>query len=97
MGTDNLRRNGNLGYVMGDVYDLVNKAKTKFSTTRVVLSGVLRGRDVSWRRIGAVNSRYDWVAQTLGVRFVDPNSWLDDWDFGRDGLHINRKEAKHVG
>ena len=44
---------------------------------------------MSWQRIGAINSRYEWLAQTLGVTFVDPNSWADDWDFGRDGLLIN--------
>jgi len=74
---------------MGDVYDLVNMAKTKFSTSRVVLSGVLQRRDMSWRCSGTINSRYEWVAQILGVTFIDPNSWVDDWDFGRDGLHIN--------
>ena len=87
VGTNDLRRTGNL--VMGDVYDLVNTAKTKFSASRMVLSGVLQREDVSWRRIGAVNDRLEWVAKTLGVTFVDPNCWLDDWDFSRDGLHIN--------
>ena len=82
---------------MGDAYDLVNTAKTKFSASRVVLSGVLRREDVSWRRIGAVNDRLEWVAKTLGVAFVDPNSWVDCWDFRRDGLHINRKGARHLG
>jgi hypothetical protein len=81
---------------MGDVYDLVNTAKTKCSTSRIVLSGVLRRQDVSWRRVGAVNSRYEWVAQTLRVTWVDPNSWVD-WDFGRDGLHINRRGERHLG
>jgi len=95
--TNDLRRTGNLNYDMGDVYDLVNKAKTKFSTSRVVLSAVLRRRDVSWRRIGAVNSRYEWIAQALKVTFVDPNSWVDDWDFGRNGLYINRRGARHLG
>ena len=52
---------------------------------------------MSWRCIGAVNSRYEWVVQTLGVTFVDPNSWIDDWDFGRDCLHINRRGARHLG
>jgi hypothetical protein len=47
VGTNNLRRTGNLEHVTGDVYDLVNTAKTKFSTPRVVLSGALRRRDVS--------------------------------------------------
>lgn len=55
------------------------------------------GADVSWRRIGALNDRYDWVARTLGVTFVDPNSWIEDWDFGRDGLHINRSGARKLG
>jgi hypothetical protein len=52
---------------------------------------------VSWRRIGAVNSSYEWVVQTLGVTFVDPSIWVDYRDFGRDGLHINRRGARHVG
>ena len=59
VGTNDLRRTGNLDYVMGDVYDLVNTAKTKFSKSRVVLSDVLRRGDVSWWRNGAVNSKYE--------------------------------------
>jgi len=59
VGTNNLRRNRNLDYVMGDAYNLVNMAKTKFSTSRVVLSGMLQRRDMSWHHIGAVNSRYE--------------------------------------
>jgi len=82
---------------MGDAYDLVNSAKTKFSASRVVLSGVLLREDVSWRRIGAVNDRLERVAKTLEVNFVDPNSWVDEWDFSRDGLHINRRDAGHLG
>jgi hypothetical protein len=82
---------------MGDVYDLVNTAKTKFSASRVVLRGVLRREYVSWRRIGAVNDRLEWVANTLGVTFLDPYSWVDDWDFSRDGLHLNRRGARHLG
>ncbi|PNF36340.1 hypothetical protein B7P43_G00510 [Cryptotermes secundus] len=97
VGTNDLRRTGNLDYVMGDVYALVKKAKTKFPQATLVLSGVLRLRDVSWRRIGALNDRYDWVARSLGVTFVDPNSWIEDWDFGRDGLHINSSGARKLG
>jgi hypothetical protein len=57
---------------------------------------VLRREDVSWRRIGAVNDRLEWVAKTLGVTFVDPNSWVDDWDFRRDGHHTSRRGARHL-
>jgi len=52
---------------------------------------------VSWQRIGAKNSRYEWVAQILQVTFVDQNSSVDEWDFVRDGLHINRRGARHLG
>jgi hypothetical protein len=32
----------------------------------------------------------------MGVIFVDPNSWLEDWDFARDGLHINQRGARRL-
>ncbi|PNF14499.1 hypothetical protein B7P43_G16033 [Cryptotermes secundus] len=51
VGTNDLRRPGNLDYVMGDVYALVKKAKTKFPQATLVLSGVLRRRDVTWRNL----------------------------------------------
>jgi hypothetical protein len=66
---------------MGEVYSLVNTAKVKFPQSKIVPSGVTWQTDVAWRRIGALNDRYDWIAKTLGVTFVDPNSWLEDWDF----------------
>jgi hypothetical protein len=89
VGTNDLRRTEDLDYVMGDMYALVNKAKTKSPKSRLVLSGILRRRDVSRRRIGALNGRYDWIVKTLGVTFVDPNSWIENWDFSKDGVHIN--------
>jgi hypothetical protein len=57
VGTNDLRRSGTSDYIMGDVHDLVNMARTKFSTSRVVLSDILRRQDASWQRIGAINSR----------------------------------------
>jgi hypothetical protein len=51
VGTHDMKRTGNLNYVMGDAYSLISTAKTKFSTSRVVLSGVLRTKDMSWWRL----------------------------------------------
>jgi hypothetical protein len=28
--------------------------------------------------------------------FVDANSWIEYWEFGRDGLHINRSGARRL-
>jgi hypothetical protein len=97
VGTNDIRRSRNLDYVMGEVYDLVNTAKAKFPGSRLVLSGVLRSRGVSWWRVGAANDRFKWVARNLGATFVDPKSWIRDGDFGRDGLHLNRGGANQLG
>jgi hypothetical protein len=97
VGNDDLRQARNLDYVLGDVYALVKKAKTKFLEDSLVPSVVIRRKYVSWRHIGALNDRFDCVARTLGFTFVDPNSWIEDWDFGRDGLHINRTGTRKLG
>jgi len=70
------------------------EGKIKFPQSKSVSSGITLRADVSWRRIGALNDRYDWIAKTMGVTFMDPNSWLVDWDCERDGLHINRRGAR---
>jgi hypothetical protein len=46
IGTNDLRRNVNLDYVMGEVYDLMNTAKSVFQKSKLILSGVLRHQDV---------------------------------------------------
>ena len=57
VGTNDVRISRNLDYIMGEVYDLVNIAKTKFLGSKLVLSGVLRSKGVKWRCIGAANNR----------------------------------------
>ena len=88
-GTNVLRTTRNLDFVMGEVYALLTTAKSKLLNCRLVLSGVLRWRDVSWWHIGALNDRFDWVANALGLTFVNPKSWIEDRDFIRHGLHLN--------
>jgi hypothetical protein len=52
---------------------------------------------VSWQRIGSLNERFDWVASTLELTLVDPNSWIEDGDFDRDGLHLNGRGKRRLG
>jgi hypothetical protein len=33
----------------------------------------------------------------MGLTFVDPNSWIEDGDFGRDGVHLNERGKRHLG
>ena len=47
VGTNDVRRSRNLDYVMGEVYDLVNMAKTKFPGSRLVLEKQRRELAVS--------------------------------------------------
>jgi hypothetical protein len=97
VGTNDIRRSRNLDYIMGEVYDLVNTAKAKFPSSRLVLSGALSSRGVNCWHVGAANNRLEWVARNLGATFVNPNSWIRDVDFGRDGLHLNRNGARKLG
>ena len=64
---------------------------------RFVLSGVLRRTDVSRRRVGVLNDRYDCVTNALELTFVDPNSKMEEDDFTRDGLHLNGRGKRRLG
>ena len=44
----------------------------------------------------SIKRQIDWIAKTLSVTFVYPNSWFEDWDFARDGLHINLRGARRL-
>jgi hypothetical protein len=67
VGTNDIRTTRNPYFVKGEVYALVSAGKMNLPNCRIVLSGVLRLRDLSWRSIGTLNDRYDWVANTLGL------------------------------
>ena len=97
VGTNDLKIMRNVDVVMGEVYALVSMAKKKLPNCRLVLSGMLRRRDASWQRIGELNDRFDWVANALGLTFVDLNSWIEDMDFTRDGLHLNGRGKRRFG
>jgi hypothetical protein len=85
VGTNDVRKSRNLDYVMGEVYDLMNTVKAKCPDSKLVLSVVLRSKSVSWWRVGAINDRLEWVAGNLGATFIDPNSWIGNGDFSREG------------
>jgi hypothetical protein len=95
--TNDVRNYRHLYYIMGEVYDIVNTAKAKFPGSRLVLSGALRSKRVKWRRVGVANDRLEWVARSLVATFVDPNIWIRDVDFGRDGLRLNRNGSRELG
>jgi hypothetical protein len=97
VGTNDLRTMRNLDFVMGEVYALVATVKNKCPYCRLVLSGVLRRREVSLRRIGALNDRFDWIANALVITVVDPNSWIQDGDFAGVGLHLNGRGKRRIG
>jgi hypothetical protein len=47
---------------------------------------------------GLVNkAKEKFPGSNIGATFLDPNSWIRDGDFGRDGLHLNRCGASQLG
>ena len=97
LGTNDLRTAINLDFVLGEVYELASMANRKLPNCRLVLSVVLRRRDVTWRRTGALNDRFDREPNDLGLTFCDPNSWIEDGDFARDGFHLNGRGKRRFG
>jgi hypothetical protein len=95
--SDGLRTKRNLDFVMREVCALVATAKRNLPNCRLVLNGVLRRKDVSWRRIGLLNDRYDWVANVLRLIFVDLKSWIEEEDFDRDRLHLIGRGKRQLG
>jgi hypothetical protein len=96
VGTNDVRRSRNLEYFRRELYALMNTVTAKFPDSRLVLSGVLRSKGVSWRRVDAMNERLEWVARNLGATFVYPNSWIGNGDFSRDGLHLTEMERDNL-
>ena len=70
-GTNYLTTRRNLDCVMGEVCALVATTKSNLPNCRLVLCGVLRHSDVSWRRIGTLNDTFDWVANASLIRTAE--------------------------
>ena len=97
VGTNDIKRRGSMDYIVGEMYDLVRRTKEKYRNAAIVISGVIRRRDVNFKKVYGLNNEIDWVCQALNCTFVDPNSWIEDRDIGRDGLHLNRRGARKLG
>lgn len=82
---------------MGDMYDLAVRPKELYPKAKIIISGIVRRRGVHCTRIGRINEAFDWVADRTGATYVDPNSWINDGDLGRDGVHLNRRGATELG
>lgn len=97
VGTNDLKKRARADYIMGELYELGMKAKSKFRNAKIVMSGIVRRDDVPLWRVKSVNDRMDWVCAQLGLVYVDADCWIGDRDFSRDGLHLNRRGAFSLG
>ena len=97
MGTNDWKATRNLDFVVTEVYALVATTKRGLPNRRIVQSEVLRRRDTARRLIGALNDRYNRVAIGFELTFVDPNTWIEDGDFSRNGLQLNGKGNRRLG
>ncbi|PSN30711.1 hypothetical protein C0J52_26431 [Blattella germanica] len=46
-------------HIMEDMHDLGTAAKRLYPTAKIIISGVIRRRDLNWRQIGKVNEAFD--------------------------------------
>ena len=93
VGTNDLKTARNLDFVMEEVY----YGREETPELQTCPDGVLRHRDVSWGRTGALDDRYNWVANALRLSFVDTNSCIEDGDFATDRLHLDGRGKRRLG
>jgi hypothetical protein len=43
-----------------------------------------------------ISGIYNWIVKTMKITFVDLNSWIENWDFGRNGLHMNQSGMRRL-
>ena len=46
--------------------------------------------------LGALNDRFDWVANVFGLTFLDQNCWKEDRDFAINGLQLNGRGRRRL-
>lgn len=79
----------NPDFVIGDLWSLVELSKDKFPNARIIVNGTLRRRGVSQTLTKKLNSGIKWMADALRVSYADPNPFVRNADFARDGIHLN--------
>ena len=97
VGTNDIKRAECDDHVMGLVWDLGMAAKKRFKKAKIIISGVIKRKDVSNRRIDYINECLDWVCEKQGLQFVNSNAWISEEDLARDGIHLNRRGSKTFG
>lgn len=96
VGTNDLRSAKSDDHLIGFIWDLATSVKNKFKSAKIVISGILRRRDVYYKRIDRINESIEWVCLQKEITFVDPNCWIGDRHLGRDGVHLNRKGSQVI-
>lgn len=96
-GTNNISRGVRAEDIMGETMGLINYIRCKAPNSKIAISGVLRRRDTGIGRIGRINQELDRLCETKKCLMVDGNAWLKDTDFGRDGVHLNRRGSSIFG
>lgn len=91
VGTNDVKGAMTNDHIIGFIWDLCTTAKKKFKGAKIVISGIIRRRDVHYKKIDYINEGIEWVCEKFGMTFVDPNCWIRDNHFSRAGVHLNRQ------
>lgn len=97
MGTNNIGKGVAAEEIMSDILDLVDHIRSEVKNAKIVISGLLRRRDINIRRTGRINNELDWLCQVRNCTMLDANCWINDNDFARNGIHLNRRGSYKLG
>lgn len=76
VGTNNLSKSPSSDYITGDMWHLVRKVNEKLPNAKVIVSGILRRRDVKNLKTDQMNRDLQWMCEKSGVSFLDVNPFL---------------------
>lgn len=86
VGSNDLKSSNN-DYIIGDMFEVINNAKACFPNAKITLSGVLRRRDVPYRRVAALNHDLEWLCGRKNLGFFNANSFINQ--YATDGIHLS--------
>lgn len=76
-------------YIIGDLYNLVEDAKVKFTKANIVVNGILWRKGFSRKMVQIVNNDIRWMTNCLDVGFADPNLIIERRHYANDQVHLN--------
>lgn len=80
-----------------DLKGLLGKIREKFPVARVLVSGVLVRRGITYNKAVSVGELYERVCRECDASFIDSRKWVGSEYLARDRVHLNDQGKTMLG